>query len=174
MSLNEIRDAFQRDLKNERDDLMRLVNQIHAGEHKRRLRRKEYYIVRIVSYYDRVKTEYREYIEAVRNYLRQESDINSQKVTRRGTWLKGSIDSFIEEAIEDIKPIQDILDSARLADKFAMAIDMYGRRLKSLIVDDPRSHDSTDLVKYNGEMESSLAGISPFIEDLQREISSTQ
>lgn len=58
MTLEEIKECFQRELKEENNMLNKTIREDHKFEQERRNRHKRYYIRRISSYYDRVLKNY--------------------------------------------------------------------------------------------------------------------
>jgi hypothetical protein len=58
MSLEEIRQSFLREVKEENNILNKLISESGVSEQKRRLEHKRYYIRRIISYYDRLIINY--------------------------------------------------------------------------------------------------------------------
>jgi hypothetical protein len=82
------------------------------------------------------------------------------------------VDIFVDEAVDDIKPIKDLLNSPRLIDKFSLTISLSGSDIKACAAEISSSqyYDNLEILKIIDDMDSAMNYIQQFMQDLNNEI----
>jgi hypothetical protein len=122
MTFEEIKEAFQHNLKNETEQLRRLSNEVFINEASRRLRLKKYYIPRIVKYYDRFEKKYKDFKKFCFDSRSDPDQIQQRRFELVTQNLTNLLKSFVYVATEDFKTIFNIVDNPNLQDKFILMI----------------------------------------------------
>lgn len=137
-------------------------------ERLRKQNTKNYYIIRINSYYEIFLKEYEEYKSVIENYRGERNPSNWEKVVRYGTDFSNQVDTFSEEATWDIKPVLPLLNNPRLADKFSLMISLTCSQLKGLLLKNNWESDQEILSRVQ-TMSSAVNTIKQFMDDLNKE-----
>lgn len=118
MTLEEIRDSFQKPLKEKIKVLNNFLESSIIAENKRRRQHKDYYTHRIFSYYDILLKSLDNLDIAINKYITKRSELNQHILKGSAKDFIDYLDIFATIAKDDINEIKHILDSPRLRDKF--------------------------------------------------------
>jgi len=122
MTLEEIREAFQRRLKQQLSRLHTQLETSLSGESNRIKEHKKFYIDRILGHYQVLLRVYNEFNERISNYLDQDNDNTSWLLKQTAEAFINQLDSFYNVAHGDFDEISTIVTSPYLRDKFVFMI----------------------------------------------------
>jgi hypothetical protein len=134
---------------------------------------KRYYIICINSYYERFSSYYEDLKSYIQRYLEDRSDDSWKNLKRYiDNRFVSQVDIFVDEAVDDIKPIKDLLNSPRLIDKFSLTISLSGLDIKACAAEISSSqyYDNLEILKIIDDMDSAMNYIQQFMQDLNNEI----
>lgn len=134
---------------------------------------KRYYIIRINSYYERFNEYYENLKSYVQQYLENRSDDSWKNLKRYiDNRFVSQVDVFVDEAVDDIKPIKDLLNNPRLVDKFSLMISLSGSDIKACAAETGSSqyYDNLEILRIIEDMDSAMNYIRQFVQDLNNEI----
>jgi predicted HTH transcriptional regulator len=123
MTLSEIQEAFERELRAKLDILTDMLSKSYLEEKKRREKHKAYFTRRILAHYERLVEQYNRFNKDLSDTLNDENDVNKLRVLQISIEnLINTLDSFWFVAEGDFKDIQEFIDNPRLRDKFVFII----------------------------------------------------
>jgi hypothetical protein len=172
MTLEEIRQSFQRELKVENNMLNQLIRESGLSEPKRQLKHKIYYIKRILSYYDIVIKNYNRFKSTASIFLPIPFLGNDEKINklhypliRDSKIFFDSIKSFVDAAKEDIRKIEYMLNDPRIGDKFINVINESKKFIESYMFE-----ENTKISLINIKDKKNLASIDEWMKAIEQEI----
>ena len=172
MTLEEIRQSFQRELKEENNILNKLIRESGLSEPKRQLKHKIYYIKRILSYYNRVIKNYNRFkstasIFSPIPFLGNEAKINKlhYPLIRDSKIFFDSLNAFVYTAKEDIKKIEYMLNNPRIGDKFIDVINESKKFIESYMFE-----ENTRISLINLKDRKNRASIDEWMNAIEQEL----